>query len=173
MTDTTSSGGVSAVPNVPDSSVATNNNGVKIATKDLMLYKPDDLEVQVMKDVLFEQIASQELISISRNDIVNGQDIKVQPIKNLKSLGLKYGPKNIINVPDTSYYYFNNFAISLENYLPDQESGVNLAEIDEAGNIVINLINLSESEQIEVQVVSDGKVFDDTFFDGTIGQGES
>jgi hypothetical protein len=159
------------VPRVPDSVPPKKDDGVKVATKDLMLYKPDDLEVQVMKDILFEQIASQELITISRNDIVNGQDIRVQPIKNLKSLGLKYSPKNIINVPDTSYYYFNNFAISLENYLPNQELGVNLAEIDESGNIIINFINISETEQVEVQIISDGKIFDDTFFDGTIGQG--
>lgn len=169
MTDKTSTSGTSATPNVPDQTSPKKDTGVKIATKDLMLYQPDDLEIQVMKDVLFEQIASQELISISRNDIVNGQDIKVQPIKNLKSLGLKYSPKNIINIPDTSYYFFNNFAISLENYLPNQESGVSLAELDENGNIVINLINLAESEQVEVQVVSDAKVFDDTIFDGTIG----
>lgn len=173
MADKTSSSGVSPVPNNPDATTAKKDDAVKIATKDLMLYQPDDLEIQAMKDILFEQITSQELISISRNDIVNGQDIKVQPIKNLKSLGLKYSSKNIINVPDTSYYFFNNFPLSLENYLPDQGSGVQLAEIDADGNIVINFINVSENEQIEIQVVSGGKLFDDTVFDGTIGQGES
>lgn len=173
MTDRTSNSGVSAVPNSPDSGTAKKEDAVKIATKDLMLYRADDLEIQAMKDILFEQIASQELISISRNDIVNGQDIKVQPIKNLKSLGLKYNPKNIINIPDTSYHFFNNFPISLENYLPDQGEGINLAEIDDAGNIVINLINVSENEQIEVQVISNASIFDDTYFNDTIGQGES
>lgn len=173
MADRTSSGGVSPVPNSPESNASQKSDAVKIATKDLMLYRADDLEIQAMRDILFEQITSQELISISRNDIVNGQDIKVQPIKNLKSLGLKYSPKNIINIPDTSYYFFNNFPISLENYLPDQGAGINLAEVDDAGNIVINLINVSENEQIEVQVISNASIFDDTYFNDTIGQGES
>jgi hypothetical protein len=169
MADNTSAGSVSAVPYSPESQPSNSpNNSVKVATEDVMIYSMGDLEVQAILDILFEDVSSQELISISRNDIVNGQDIKVQTIKNLKNLGLKYSSKNIISVPDTSYYFFNNFPISLEDYIPNQTSDIPLAEIDNEGNLVINFINVSNDEQVEVQVFSSGEIFDDTVFNGTI-----
>ena len=83
MSDTTSSSGTSAVPNSPTTNTETRPDPVKITTPDVMLYTISDLEVQAINDILFENIGGQELISISRNDILNGQEVSIQPIKNL------------------------------------------------------------------------------------------
>ena len=84
------------VPNTPANNNTKRTDPVKIATPDVMLYTVSDLEVQAINDILFENIGGQELISISRNDILNGQDVSVQPIKNLKSLAAIFLPFDVI-----------------------------------------------------------------------------
>jgi hypothetical protein len=164
MSDNTSNSNVSSTPDLPAGQSGSRTDPVKIATPDVMLYTVKDLDVQAITDILFENVGGQELISISRNDILNGQDIKVQPIKNLKSLGLKYNSKNIISLPENSSSFFNNFPISLESYLPDQAQGIKLSEIDDDGNLVINFINIPNGEQVEVELFSGGNILDETAF---------
>jgi hypothetical protein len=173
MSDSTSSSNLSAVPESPTSVKSSRVDPVKIATPDVMLYTVSDLEVQAINDILFENVGGQELISISRSDILNGQDIRVQPIKNLKALGLKYNSKNIISLPENSASFFNNFPIALENYLPNQALGTKLSEVDDDGNVVINFINVPDGEQIEVQLFAGGNILDETIFSDTIYEGDS
>jgi hypothetical protein len=161
------------VPNIPNNKNNSKADPVKIATPDVMLYTVSDLEVQAINDILFENIGGQELISISRNDILNGQDISIQPIKNLKSLALKYNPKNIVNLSENSASFFSNFPIALENYLPNQASGVKLSEVDSDGNLVLNFINVPNGEQIEVQLFAGGNILDETIFNDTMYGGVS
>jgi hypothetical protein len=173
MSDTTSSSGTSAVPNSPTTNTETRPDPVKIATPDVMLYTISDLEVQAINDILFENIGGQELISISRNDILNGQNVSIQPIKNLKSLALKYNPKNIVSLSETSASFFSNFPIALENYLPNQALGIKLSEVDADGNLVINFVNVPSGEQIEVQLFAGGNILDETIFNDTMYEGDS
>jgi hypothetical protein len=173
MSDNTSNSGTSAIPNSPANLSSSRTDPVKIATPDVMLYTVNDLEVQAINDILFENIGGQELISISRNDILNGQNVSVQPIKNLKSLALKYNPKNIVSLSENSASFFSNFPISLENYLPNQALGVKLSEVDADGNLVINFVNVPNGEQIEVQLFAGGSVLDETIFNDTIYVGDS
>jgi hypothetical protein len=161
------------VPNIPANNNVKRADPVKIATPDVMLYTVDDLEIQAINDILFENIGGQELISISRNDILNGQNVSVQPIKNLKSLALKYNPKNIVSLSETSESFFSNFPIALENYLPNQALGTKLSEVDADGNLVINFINVPNGEQIEVQLFAGGNILDETIFNDTMYEGDS
>jgi hypothetical protein len=173
MSDNTSNSGTSATPNSPASLSGSRVDPVKIATPDVMLYTVNDLEIQAIKDILFENIGGQELISISRNDILNGQNVSVQPIKNLKSLALKYNPKNIVSLSETSASFFSNFPISLEDYLPNQALGTKLSEVDADGNLVINFVNVPNEEQIEVQLFAGGNILDETIFNDTMYEGDS
>ena len=159
-----------AVP-LPPSSVwgpkfeQVGKNKIKISTPDVMVYTLDEIDIDQVEYLLFETVGAQELITISRNDIVNGQDVKVQPIKNIKDLSQAYNSRNLISAVDSSYTFFNNFPISLEQYLPDQDISP-LAEADSEGNIVINLINVTNDQQIEIQVFGGGNIFDDTIYGG-------
>jgi hypothetical protein len=173
MSDTTSSSGTSAVPNSPTTKSETRSDPVKVATPDVMLYTLNDLEFQAINDILFENIGGQELINISRNDILNGQNVSVQPIKNLKSLALKYNPKNIVSLSETSASFFSNFPISLESYLPNQALGTKLSEVDADGNLVINFVNIPDGEQVEVQLFAGGNILDETIFNDTMYEGDS
>jgi hypothetical protein len=136
---------------------------VKTAPIDTVLFNDDEVAIEVMRDLIFEDIAGQELINIARNDIINGQDISYQPIKNLTSLQQQYNPNNILSLQSTSDKYFANFAIKLENKTPNVGNGPfgsNVYIDPLTGNMVFDGINLETDEQIEVEITVSGTIYE-------------
>ena len=80
---------------------SSNVNLVKTATPDIILFDDRSLSTESMADLIFENIGGQELINISRNDTINGQEISYQPIKNVKLLQQSYNPNNILGIQKT------------------------------------------------------------------------
>jgi hypothetical protein len=157
----------SPTPNVPIITQSTSFTGVKIATKDIILYADETVPVEVMTDLIFEDIGGQEIINIARNDIINGQSVIYQPIKNVTSLYFQYNPQNILALQDTSEEFFKKFSIKLENTVPNIGNGPNgeTVYIDpETGNLIINVINLNSDEQVEIEILKQGSVFNDTIY---------
>jgi len=155
------------IPNVPTITQSTSSSGVKIPTKDIILYADDSTPVEVMADLIFEDIGGQEIINIARNDIINGQSVIYQPIKNITSLYFQYNPQNILSLQNTSEEFFNKFSIKLENKIPNIGTGPNgeIVYLDSVtGNLVINVINLATDEQVEIEILRNGNVFNDTIY---------
>ena len=154
---------VSSTPNTP-SSVGSNNSEVKVARPDIILFDDASMPIDIIPDLIFEDIGGQELISLSRNDTVNGISIAYQPIKNLSTIYQQYNSRNILDIQNTSETYFKNFSIKFESKIPTSGSGPNgeVAYIDTTGNLVIEVANLELDEQIEVQFLIDGDFFNDT-----------
>lgn len=156
---------------------------VKIATPSLVALSNPTLDIEYMTDLIFEDIGGQELINISRGDIINGQNILYQPIKNLTDVLFQYNPQNILKLQDTSETYFKNFPIRLESKIPNCGTGFDYDPETEQrtpncrivymdkdpssstyGSIVIDLVNLQADEQVEVQVMSTGAILSDTIY---------
>lgn len=159
---------VDANPNVPTVTTSSSEPGVKIPTKDIILYNDESTPIEVMSDLIFENIGGQEIINIARNDIINGQTVVYQPIKNLTSLNFQYNPQNILALQNTSDEYFKKFPIKLEDKIPNVGTGPNGETVyieASTGNLVINVINLANDEQVEVQVLSSGAIFSDTIYE--------
>jgi hypothetical protein len=164
---------VSATPLVPVST-RKKEQPVKVATPDIIIFKLDEVEVEVMVDLLFENIGAQELISIIRNDIVNGQDVIYQPIRNINEVGLQHNSQNILPLPQNSSAFFNNFPIKFENYLPniqidEPEDPLNpnknkIVYLENNGNLVVELISLSPGYQVEVQILNAEDRLSDTIY---------
>lgn len=142
---------------------------VKPATPELIALSNPPLDIDIMAEMIFENIGGQELINISRNDIVNGQDVIYSPIKNLKDLYIQYNPNNIIKLESTSDNYFKNFPIKLEAKLPEYGTGPNgeVVYIDSAtGDLVINVSSLEPDEQVDVQILNSGETLNGTIYGG-------
>lgn len=150
---------------------------IKVATPELVSLGNEQLPIDYMTDMLFEDIGGQELINISRSDMVNGLDVLYQPIKNIASIVFQYNPQNILKLQDTSASYFRNFPIHIEDKTPECGTGYtfgennipipncNIVYVDpETGYIVINVINLDKNEQVEVEIMSKGTILDDTIY---------
>lgn len=142
---------------------------VKPATPELIALSNPPLDIDIMADMIFENIGGQELINISRNDIVNGQDVIYSPIKNLKDLYIQYNPNNIIKLESTADTYFKNFTIRLESKLPAYGTGPNgeVVYIDPAtGDLIINVSSLDPDEQVDVQILNSGETLNGTIYGG-------
>ena len=106
------------------------------------------------------------IISIARNDIVNGQEISYQPIKNISNIQQQYNPNNIVSLQNTSDKYFANFAIKLETKLPDEGDGPDATYVyidQDTGDMIVELINLEPDEQVEVQITLSGTIYESEF----------
>ena len=136
---------------------------VKTAPIDTVLFNDDDVLPELMEKLIFENIGGHELINIARNDIVNGQTISYQPIKNLSSLQQQYNPNNILRPQATSDTYFANFAIKLENKIPNignGPSGSNVYIDVLTGSLIVDVINIESDEQIEIEITLGGTIYE-------------
>jgi hypothetical protein len=157
----------SSTPSNPvASTTSTSKDPVKIANPDIIIFNDEVVPIEIMTDLIFEDIGGQELINIARNDTVNGSNIIYQPISNISLVASRYGPQNIIPIQNTSNFYFDNFAIKLENYLSTTGTGPNGEQIyiDENGDLVVNVVNARNGEQVEIQILNSGDMFDDTIY---------
>lgn len=144
------------------------NNSVKPATTDIILFDDESMPIEIMTDLIFENIGGQELINIVRSDLVNGETVLYQPIKNLSNIYFQYNPQNILALQDIDVNYFKKFPIDFNSKVPECGTGPNcsIVYIEEGtGNLVINVINLARDEQVEVSIISDGVVLDDTIYE--------
>lgn len=157
-----------ATPNLPAPTSSNAAEGVLAASKDIFVITDESLPIEIMTDLVFEDIGGQEIINISRSDIVNGQNVIYQPIKNLTSLNYQYNPQNILSLQDTSETYFKKFPIQLNKKMPIVGTGPNgeTVYIDpNTGDLIINVINLEKDEQVEVQILTSGALFNDTIYE--------
>jgi hypothetical protein len=148
---------------------ASTNTQVKTATKDIILFDDGIVPVNLMADLIFEDIGGEELISIARRDTVNGQKITYQPIKNLSSIEQEYNPNNIISLQATADKYFANFPIKLDNRIPETGTGSNGDYVyiePTTGNLVIEVVNLELDEQVEIQIATNGTIYETDFNEG-------
>ena len=158
---------VSAVPPTPSSvgsSITTKSvNPVKTAPIDTILFDDDSVPVELMADLIFENIGGQELISIARNDTVNGQTIIYQPIKNLNTINQEYNPNNIVSLQETSDKYFENFSIKFDDKVPTEGGGPLGSHVyidPETGKLVVEAINLETDEQVEIEITISGTIYE-------------
>ena len=139
---------------------------VKTAPIDTILFNDDSVPIEVMTDLIFENIGGHELINIARNDIVNGQKVSYQPIKNLSSIQQQYNHNNILGIQNTSDKYFSNFSIKLENKIPSVGGGPNGSNVyldTVTGNLVIETTNMDNDEQVEIEITLGGIIYEAEF----------
>jgi hypothetical protein len=174
---------VNPVPSLPESIPYNINTtkSVKVATPDIVLFNEDAQSVEAMADLIFENIGGQEIINISRQDIIDGKNVDYSLISNLDKISARYNPKNILNVSGTLEQYFKNFAIRLDLRIPENGTGPDgkYVYIDNSqianetvgidmginsGSLVVEVIGMKSNEQVEVQVLNSGE-----YLDGIIG----
>lgn len=160
--------GVSPQPDAPKPVFTSGSGGsTKIADPDIIEFDDESVPIEIIADLTFEQVGGQEIINIARNDLINGQNVLYRPIKNLQETYLRYNPKNLVGLQQTSEEIFRNFPIKLANYIPEEGSGPggSFVYLDAAtGNIVVDLVNARPGEQVDIEVANQASTFDDTIY---------
>tara|TARA_R110002153_G_scaffold24739_4_gene78683 strand:+ start:41 stop:568 length:528 start_codon:yes stop_codon:yes gene_type:complete len=166
---------VQATPDYPanqSTSDSSPSSAIKVATPDLIITDGGALPVDLMTDLLFENVGGQEIIGISRNDIVNGQDVSYQLISNTKLLDRRYNPNNVFSISGTLDKYFANFSIRLDVHIPENGTGPEVLPgqnqrvyVDSlTGDVVIDITNMETNERLDVEILKEGSVDNDTIY---------
>jgi hypothetical protein len=171
---------ISPLPLMPSSVVSKDFSGaVKVATPDLII---DPLSIGtegLQRLLIWENVGGQEILSLARHDLVNGQRVSYSPIKNLGTIQSRFNSQNIISVTNTLATLFENYSIKFEEKLPlpgfnnDGDFLINLGtgpageyvyRDPDVGGIVINVRNMENDEQVEVQIMTSLKEFSGTIY---------
>lgn len=147
---TPSDGGGASGSSVPSAAI-------KVATPDIITINQETLPAELMTSLIFENIGGQELLSISRHDLISGSNMDYQAIKNLRDVYLNNNPLNIIPMPDLSNNYAKNFPIVWESHIIEEFSSLDSTHIylDNAKKELNLLVtNMKPGEQVEVEILS-------------------
>ena len=121
---------------------------VKIATPDLLLpLKESSIPIDAMETLIFQDIGGEEILNMSRMDLVGEEQIENQNIQDLQKLYQDYNPTTILTVPDASDPYFNSFQISINNFEVDEYQITNLGYVVSEENI-FNIIDAYSYEEV-------------------------
>lgn len=165
-----------ATPQIPSQQTVatkTSRSSVKVATPDIILFNERPIPVDAMTDIFFEQIGGQELINISRNDIVNGQDVSYSLVGNLRGVQRRYNTENIFSLPDTINKIFKNFSIRFDIHVPEIGTGPNNSRayivaqdsnISQRGDLIIDVTNMEVNERVDVEILRNGEPLSDTIY---------
>ena len=159
---------VDPVASVPASTSSTAAKAdIKVATPNLIIQSSELVPIEIMTDLIFEDIGGQEIITITRSDIINGQDVLYRPIKNLTMLSYQYSPQRVLGLQDTSKEFFDNFPIKLDAHVPAEGTGPNKEVVyldPDTGDLVINVINMEPNELVQVSLQSKGSQYNGTIY---------
>jgi hypothetical protein len=145
-------------------SAAIPTTSVKVATPDIILVNQETLPVELMTNLIFEDIGGQELISLSRHDLITGSGLAYQPITNLNDIAIQYSSQNIIPMPDSSSNYLSNFPISLDIHTIEEFSSTDAShiKINSSNELEIQVTNMKLGEQVEVEILTSISAYNDT-----------
>lgn len=148
-------GGGGAPPPVPHNPWLTTvtyqaPTGVKQATPDIVLFDDQSVDIEFLTNAFFEEFGGQELIRISRSDLIDGKQVSYTPIANLSRLNQKYNPNNVIAIA--------GFQENLKFYPIDLVlRGMNEPYFED-GYLVVEVDIVKKDELIEIEIVSDGTI---------------
>jgi hypothetical protein len=159
---------VSATPWFPDSASPTITSTkqtqayktVKVASTDLIMGE-QDFPIELATQMVIEDMGALELINTARHDLITGNNISYKPFSQMSIMNSRYNPLKILELSDGTPIQFGSFPISLNNYVP--KSNPNNVYFDATKeNIILEFINIKEGEFIEIEILSQGEVYNDT-----------
>jgi hypothetical protein len=142
---------------------------------------PDTVDSSVISYLTFESVGGQELLLLSRTDLLNGISVANQPIQNITDIAFQYSPSNIISLPENLSAIFKQYGLSLENFVPEiRESDIkksydgyndspNAYLDNDSGSetyrqsIFIEFKDMQPYMVVDLQIMSSGEPSEDSF----------
>lgn len=153
--------------NILDSMTVTGDSiSNKIPNKDnLVSLDRNTNDVSEITFLVFEKLGAVELTKFTRQDTVDGINPYYNIISNLSAIKKEYDASNLVSFQKSNDSLYNAFSIKLENKIPGDEyledRGLDsYIYIDESGGLIIELINITSDELIEVEIDTNGTIIE-------------
>jgi hypothetical protein len=149
----------------PSSDVPPAPGLVRVPERDVVSLASQDLDAETITNLLFENIGAVELTKFVRHDTVEGINAYYDIISNLSEIKRRFDPSELISIQKPESSNFDIYSIKLQDKLPDDEylSRNNILDYvyfdTNNGDLIIEVVNLSESEIVEVQIDSGGTIY--------------
>jgi len=138
---------------------------VKTPERDVVSLVSEPVDAETIQNLLFENIGANELTRFVRHDTVEGMNPYYDIITNLSDIKRQFDPSNIISLQKTNSSFFDIYPIKLEYKIPDEryltENNItDYVYIDTNGDLVIELTNMQDFEVVEVQIDTNGTIYE-------------
>jgi len=150
-------------PSFPDTP-STSTSSIKLPEKDNVLsLSKDNYDVAEITNLLFEKLGAVELTKFTRTDTIDGINPYYNIISNLDKIKKEFDPSNLISSQKSDTSLYNAFSIKLENKIPGDEylsdrSLDNYLYINQDGSLVVELVNITPDELIEIEIDTNGTI---------------
>jgi hypothetical protein len=164
--DTSNAGdGSSFIQPMPEVSTVTPPSPVRLPSRDVVSLVDAGIDSATIQNLLFENIGATELIKFTRHDTVDGINPYYDIISNLSDIKRNYDPTSLISVQKPESSYFDIYTIKLDQKIPnetylDDNNLIDYVYLDANGNLAIELTNLASDEIIEVEIDSNGTIYE-------------
>jgi hypothetical protein len=91
---------------------------VKPATPDIIQFNEEEVPIEFITQLLFEDIGGIEILSVARSQIINGINISNNLIANSSELANIFSPQKFFSIPGNLRDTFENFPIKLFKSIP-------------------------------------------------------
>lgn len=145
---------------------------IRMPNRDVIDIVRDTLDAAQIEQFLFNDIGGTELINIVRNDSVSGIRENYSIISDLESQDFLFDPSFLLLNKTKYQSEFDRFSIRLANNIPDEDYyeentvvpdtnvGTNVYFDEDDDNLYIEFDNVRDTEFVEIQVITDGKIYE-------------
>ena len=138
---------------------------VRVPERDVVSLAQESISAETITNLLFENVGANELTKFVRHDTVEGINPYYDVISNLSDIKRKFDPSNLISLQKTTSSLFDIFPIKLQDKIPSdayllENNLTNFVYIDTNGDLVIEVVNLKDSEIVEIEIDTSGTIFE-------------
>ena len=138
---------------------------VRVPERDVVNLAQETISAETITNLLFENVGANELTKFVRHDTVEGINPYYDVISNLSDIKRKFDPSNLISLQKTTSSLFDIFPIKLQDKIPSdayllENNLTNFVYIDTNGDFVIEVVNLKDSEIVEIEIDTSGTIFE-------------
>ena len=138
---------------------------VRVPERDVVSLAQETISAETIVNLLFENVGANELTKFVRHDTVEGINPYYDVISNLSDIKRKFDPSNLISLQKTTSSLFDIFPIKLQDKIPSdayllENNLTNFVYIDTNGDLVIEVVNLKDSEIVEIEIDTSGTIFE-------------
>jgi hypothetical protein len=138
---------------------------VRVPERDVVSLAQETISAETIVNLLFENVGANELTKFVRHDTVEGINPYYDVISNLSDIKRKFDPSNLISLQKTTSSLFDIFPIKLQDKIPSdayllENNLTDYIYIDTNGNLVIEVVNLKDSEIVEIEIDTNGTIYE-------------